>query len=97
MTPPLSSINDSLLFSGTALGLSDFTTRSREDEDSAIYFQANQGSTACRIEIVDDDIREDDETFTVTIEELSLGNLGKQLITTVTIKDDDGMRARLLR
>ena len=47
---------------------------------------------SCRA--MDDDIREDDEDFAVTLSALSLGTLGTGATTVVTIDDDNGIGVR---
>ena len=64
--------------------------REKGSDSSKIYLEPGEGSTNCRIQIVDDDITETDvETFTVKLSSLSLGTLGT-VTTIVTIDDDDG-------
>ena len=82
-------LTDSLLLSDTALEGEDFIARPQGDPNSVIPLPAGQATATCRIEIVDDCIREADETFTVTLESLALGTLGTTVTTTVTIDDDD--------
>ena len=67
--------------------------RPQGDPNSTIYFQKDEDTTTCRIQIIEDDIREANEAFVVTIEALNLGTLGSSVTTTVTIEDDDGIRA----
>ena len=64
--------------------------RDQVADSSNIYLEPGQGSTTCRVQIVDDDIREDDETFTVRLASLSSGTLGADITSTVFIVDDDG-------
>jgi trypsin len=70
---------------GTALARSDFRART-----GTVSFRSGQASAAFTITLVNDRVKEGDETFSVTIFQPSAGwSIGSAATTTVTITDND--------
>ena len=69
----------------------DYTARAN-DASGEVALPVGVNSVTCDIPILENDIREGDETFDVTIGTVSCGGaLGAVTTTTVTITDNDGM------
>ena len=57
----------------------------------AITFSAESTNTECAdITIIDDEVLEEEETFTVTIDVITPGVTEGNTVTTFTIRDDEG-------
>ena len=70
---------------GTALARSDFRARS-----GSVSFRRGQSMAVITISLVNDRVKESDETFTVTLSQPPAGwTLGSTATTTVTITDND--------
>src|SRR3954470_24744783 len=69
---------------GTAKSTEDYTAIT----DQQLVFQPNETVKKIQVNIVGDDIKENDETFTVRLSDPTNGNLVRQTATG-TIKNDD--------
>lgn len=89
-----------LQITGTAIGTSadvinsgaDFISRS-DDHHSTVRFDVGEDTKYCKIQIIDDSLYEEEETFMVALIEPMGGRIENHNATTVIIKSDpaDGM------
>lgn len=75
---------------GSAEAIQDYEDRPINATESIVYFAENQQHATCPVRIYDDTMREGDEEFTVELHTPSIGTIGDENTTLVTIEDNEG-------
>ena len=70
---------------------SDYTSRPNDD-NSRVTFAHGSDTAICTVAITDDTLRENDEDFHALVAIHDRGELGTQLLTVVTIGDNESER-----